>query len=169
MAWWVRGLRGCKPGGWKGRASYQCGSQALSPRAPDANTLIHGSKVVHTIAYQVIGSLDALATLVTQLDVPAGGQQDGQGRLHAHRAEQRPVLLISSGDKAACAGGTAVTSPGGAACCRCCHAAHCSDRQHSRRLQLWKLGGSHCRPCRVVKWKVWLPCCTDDDTWASLL
>ena len=35
-------------------------------------------------SHQVPCSLNALAALVAQLDVPAGGQQDGQGRLHAH-------------------------------------------------------------------------------------
>ena len=37
-------------------------------------------------SHQVIRSPDILAALVTQPDVPAGGQHDGQGRLHAHSA-----------------------------------------------------------------------------------
>ena len=60
----------------------------------------HSDDATHIMAHQVIRSPDALAALVAQLDVPARGQQDGQGRLHAHRAELRPVLLIR-GDKAA--------------------------------------------------------------------
>ena len=53
----------------------------------------HGVKATHIMAHQVIRGPNALAALVAQLDVPTGGQQDGQGRLHAHRAE-RPVFAI---------------------------------------------------------------------------
>ena len=47
------------------------------------------------VSCQVICGPDALATLWAQLDVPAEGQQDGQGHLHARRAEQRPIFLIN--------------------------------------------------------------------------
>ena len=39
------------------------------------------------MSHQVVCGPDTIAALVAQLDVPAWGQQDGQGRLHAHRAE----------------------------------------------------------------------------------
>ena len=85
--------------------------------------LIHAwDQTVHMVSHQVICGPDARAALVAQLDVPAGGQQDGQGRLHAHRAERRPVILISRGDDAPAA---AAATVGGTACCRC-NTARCS-------------------------------------------
>ena len=53
------------------------------------------------VSHQVVRSPDALAALAAQLHAPAGGLQDGQGRLHAHRSEQRPVLLINGRHSAA--------------------------------------------------------------------
>ena len=82
--------------------------------------------------------------------MPAGGQQDGLGRLHAYRAELRPLFIGM--DNAATAAAVIV---GGTTRRRGYEVCGIDERQGCR-LQLRQL----CGPWRHMEWKVWLPCCT---------
>ena len=86
------------------------------------------------MSHQVIRGPDALTALVTQLDVPAGCQQDRQVRLHAHRAELIPILLISGDDNAAPA--VAAGTVGGTTVRRCYDASRDGDGLNGCHLQL---------------------------------
>ena len=105
------------------------------------------------LAHQVIRGPDALATLVAKHDMPAGGQQRGRGCIHAHRAERRPVILISGDTDAPIAGATAV----GGTAYRCCNVSKTGHERRDFRLWLRWLGSRHRAPHRHVEWKVWPP------------